>query len=185
LVDIFAPQFLLLVGIDIFLGGSILSVMLDDYFPRAMPYILDIGSFVGFSQLLVGPQYTANFSQTLQFYYCFGYLVIGVASIVGLNLYLWLAKGKLLASAVIGIVATTPAILVSVFFASAYVNGIPLGLPIIPVLPMSTVYVLFAVTGIIIMFATITAVPNLRQKIGLPVLWQPAAKQKSTKSSVA
>ena len=122
---------------------------------------------LGFLSSWLGLSSTTNFSQTLQFYYCFGYLVIGVMSIVGLNLYLWLAKRKLLASAVIGMVATTPAILVSVFFASAYVNGIPLGLPIIPVLPMSAVYVLFAVTGIIIMFATITAVPNLRGKIWL------------------
>jgi hypothetical protein len=167
LVDTFAPQFLLLVGINIFLGGSILSVMLDDHFPKGLPYILDIGSFVGFSELLVGPQFTASFSQTLQFYYCLGYLAIGVLSIVGLNLYLLIAKQRLIAGALIALVATTPAILLSAFFASTYVNGVPLGLPIIPVLPMSAIYALFAITGIIIVLATIMAVPNLREKVGL------------------
>ena len=185
MIDTFAPQFLLLVGIDIFLGGSILSVMLEDYFPRAMPYILDIGSFVGFSQTLNRPRYTANFAQTLQFYYCFGYLcdrsrehrwfeslsVVGKTETACQRRH-WHSRNNSSNTC-------------ECDFASAYVNGIPLGLPSCPVLPMSTVYVLFAVTGIIIMFATITAVTNLRQKIGLPISWQATAKQKSTKSSVA
>ena len=165
MVDTFAPQFLLLVGIDIFLGGSIMSVLLDDHFPRGLPYILDIGSFVGFSQLLVGPQYTASFSQTLQFYYCFGYLIVAVLSLVGLNIYLYLAKQRIISSAIMAIVATIPSILASVYFASAYVNRVALGLPIIPVFPMSAIYVLFAVTGIIILLATIMSVPNLRQRL--------------------
>lgn len=141
-----------------------MSVMLDDYFPTGLPYILDIGSFIGFSELLVGPQYTSNFSQTLQFYYCFGYLVVAVLSVAALNIYLFLAKQKVLSSGIMAIVATIPSILACVFFSSAYVNGVALGLPIIPVFPISAVYVLFAVTGIIILLATIMTVPNLRQK---------------------
>ena len=142
-----------------------MSVLLDDYFPKGLPYILDIGSFVGFSQLLVGPQYTASFSQALQFYYCFGYLVVAVLSLVGLNIYLYLAKQRVVSSAIMAIVATIPSLLASIYFASAYVNGVALGLPIIPVFPMSAIYVLFAVTGIIILLATIMSVPNLRQKL--------------------
>lgn len=165
MADAFAAQFFLLVGIDIFLGGSIIAVMLEDHFPKSLPYILDIGSFVGFAQLLIGPQYLSSFSSTLQFYYCFGFLSVAVLSIAGLNLYLFLLKGNLVVSAVVAMVATTPSILSAIFFQSAYVNGISLSLPLIPVLSMSAIYVLFSASAIILLTTILLAVPNVREKI--------------------
>ncbi len=60
MVVAFAPQFFLLIGIDVFLGGSILTVLLDKYFPTGLPYILDIGSLIGFAELLIGPQFMSR-----------------------------------------------------------------------------------------------------------------------------
>ncbi|MDG6908435.1 MAG: hypothetical protein JRN20_21905 [Nitrososphaerota archaeon] len=140
----FAPQFFIVLGVDVFLGASILTVMLDKHFPSGLPYILDIGSFVGFAELLVGPQYLASFSPALQFYYSFIYSLVAVLSMVAINLYLLFAnrrRGEVIAA--VAIFATIPSVLVVLFFASAYVNGLQVELPIIPALPIVTIYEFF------------------------------------------
>ena len=147
----FAPQFFLLIGIDIFLGASIVTVLLDDHFPGGLPYILELGAFVGFAQLLLGPSFPATFSTTLQFYYCFAYSVLAALSVLGANLLLLFVKRKIFSSGFVAIVATAPSFLANLFFASAYVNGLSLELPILPVLPISWIYVIFFLTAALLL----------------------------------
>ncbi len=145
----FAPQLFLLLGIDIFLGASILTVMLDDNFRDAVPYILDAGAMFGFAQLLIGPGYLSGFSSDVQFWYCVGYATVAFSSVLAINLYLFFIKKRRFLSGFFAIGVCAPSFLVELFFISSYVNGISPALPLLPVMPWSTVYVAFFATTII------------------------------------
>ncbi|MBI3841235.1 MAG: hypothetical protein HY297_04705 [Thaumarchaeota archaeon] len=159
MADPFAPQFLILLGIDIFLGGSILTAMLDDAFPDAMPYILDFGSLIGLSQLLMGPQYLAGFSIEIQFFYSTGYAVISLSSVIGLNMYLYFLKKRHIAGIIFAMVGTIPSFLITSFFISAFINGVPVTLPDFPLISWDFVYFGLAVSTILLLlglFYTVT-----------------------------
>lgn len=160
MVVAFAPQLFLLVGVDLFLGASIATVILEEYFPNALPYILDVGGFIGFVQLLVGPEYLSTFSDVMQFYYCIGFALIALMSLIGLNLYLLFLKRKSTLSSVFAITATIPASLIFLFLTSAYVNVIPVMLPPIPILPWTDVYIALFSSGSILVSMMIMAVYN-------------------------
>ncbi len=158
MVETFAAQFFLLLGIDMFLGGSIVTVLLDSHFPVGLPYIMEIGGFVGFAQLLVGPAYLAGIPPTIQFYYCLGYAAIAFLCIFCSNVYLFFrsrsnggagpqgpTSNPVLLGGLFGMAATLPALSSLLFFTSAYVNGLELALPSFPVLPFVWVCVLFVI----------------------------------------
>ena len=143
MVEPFAPQFFLLLGIDFFLGASIVTIVFDKHFPDGLPYILDLGAFVGFAELALGPSYFSGFSPDLQFYYSAGFAIIAFLSILGANLYLFFMKQEYLLGGVFAIAATIPSFLAIIYLESSYVNGIQVGLPLLPVVSWSVVYVLF------------------------------------------
>lgn len=149
----FAPEFLILIGVDIFLGASILTVLLDRHFPVSLPYILDAGAMVGFGELLSGPSFISALSTNLQFYYSFAYALISVLTLFSLNLYLLFLKRRPFESAILGVFATVPASLGMLYFTSAFVNGLPVSLPLIPVIPIEGVYALFGLSVALIIFS--------------------------------
>ena len=160
MVAVFAPQLFLLVGTDLFLGASIATVILEKYFPSALPYIMDVGGFIGFIQLLIGPEYLNTFGDVMQFYYCVGFALIALMSLIGSNLYLLFLKRKSSLSSIFAITATIPASLIVLFFTSAYVNATPVLLPPVPVLPWSVVYIAFFGSASILVLMMILAVYN-------------------------
>ena len=143
----------MLLGIDIFLGASILTATLDENFPNALPYMLDAGAMFGFVQLLIGPGYLNNFSADAQFWYCVGYAAVAILSVLAINLHLLFVKNRRFLGGFVAIGATIPSILIEIFFVSSYVNGISATLPSLPIVPWSAVYVAFFATTIIIIGA--------------------------------
>jgi hypothetical protein len=134
---------LILLGIDIFLGGSIITVLLDEHFPDGLPYILDMGALIGLAELWAGPTYLNGYSLELQFYYCLTYIVIALLAVAGSNLYLAFVKAKPMLGAVFAVAGTIPATLVAAYFISAYVNGLSVSPPVFPVLPSSVLTFVF------------------------------------------
>jgi len=114
------PEFFALLSIDVFLLMSLLTCLLEDRFPKALPYIYQIAALVGFGHLLVSREFMALFGEYMRFWYNFFYLLVAMGNIVALNLYLALEK-KLwaLAKAWSGAV-TFPIGLIAVFFVSNY-----------------------------------------------------------------
>lgn len=163
MVEPFVPQFFLLLGIDFFLGASIVTVVFDEHFPDVLPYILDLGAFVGLAELALGPGHLNGFSPELQFYYSAGFATIAFLSILGANLYLIFMKEKYLLSGVFAIGATVPAFLAMLYFESSYVNGIRVGLPLIPIVSWSVVYVMFFAAVIILAVAMTLAILGKRE----------------------
>lgn len=158
----FAPEFLILVGVDIFLGASILTVLLDRHFPSPLPYILEGASLIGFAELMAGPSFLTSFSQALQFYYSFTYAMISVLTLFATNLYLLFLRKRPFESAVLGICGTIPAGLGILYFTSAFVNGLSLSLPLVPVIPIQGVYAMFGLSIGLVVFSLVVFGRKLR-----------------------
>jgi hypothetical protein len=150
MVATFAPQFFLLIGIDLFLAASIISTLLEEHYPKALGYVFDIASFVGFAQLWSGPEFLKTFGDNIQFYLCIGYALIATMSIVAANLYLLVIKRKRVLSILFTVMLTMPGSLILLFFTSAYVNVVPIELPVLPRFSWEQIYVLFAASAILL-----------------------------------
>jgi hypothetical protein len=147
----FPAQLFILLGIDIFLGGSILTVLLDEYFPTALPYLWEVGALFGFIQLVLVPHYITGYPAELQFFYSMAYAVSAVLSILASNVYIAFFKGKTTIGGIFAIVASIPCVLVVAAFSSAYVNGVAVALPVLPLMPLSIIYgAFFGATGLIV-----------------------------------
>lgn len=149
----FAPEFLILVGIDVFLGASILTVLLDKHFPGALPFVLEGGALIGFAELLAGATFLASFSLVLRFYYSFAFALIAVLTLFATNLYLLLLRKRPFESAVLGVFGTIPAGLGMLYFTSAFVNGMSLSLPLVPEIPIEGAYAMFGVSVVLVILS--------------------------------
>jgi hypothetical protein len=151
----FVPEFLILIGIDVFLGASILAVVQDEHLPTALPYVLEVGALAGFGELLIGQPYASSFPSELHFYYSFGYAVGSVLALLGMNLYLLFLKRRPLESAIVAVLGTVPSALGVLYFASALVNGVPFSLPMMPMISIEWIYTLFGVSALLIVGALV------------------------------
>lgn len=149
----FPPQFFILLGIDIFLGGSIVTVTFDEHFPSGLPYILDVGSLVGFLQLVMIPQYLTGFPTAMEFYYSSAYAIIAALAVLGSNLYLLFVRGKTMIAGVFAIAATLPSVLAVAYFISAYASGVAVSLPTMPSLGWTVVWGAFVGASAILVIA--------------------------------
>jgi len=151
----FAPEFLILVGIDIFLGASILTVLLDRHFPGPLPYVLEGAALIGFAELTAGPTFLTSLTTELQFYYSFIYAMISVMTLFATNLYLLFLRRRMFESAILAICGTVPSALGILFFTSAFVNGLTVSLPLIPVIPIEGIYAMFGLSIGLVVFSLV------------------------------
>jgi len=114
------PEFFALLSIDVFLLLSLLTCLLEERFPKAVPYIYQIAALIGFGHLLVSREFLSLFGEYMRFWYNFFYLLVALGNIVAINLYLAVEKKMwALAKAWSGVV-TFPITVISVFFVSNY-----------------------------------------------------------------
>jgi len=114
------PEFFALLSVDVFLLLSLLTCLLENRFPKAVPYIYQIAALIGFGHLLVSREFLALFGEYMRFWYNFFYLLVALANIVAINMYLAVErKSWALAKAWSGAV-TFPITLIAVFFVSNY-----------------------------------------------------------------
>lgn len=115
------PELFLFLGIDFFVALALLSSILN-YFRRSVAYLFEAAAVFGYVNLLMSQQFFSSFSEYMRFAYCFLYLALALASIVGVNFYLVMSEkawstAKLFAGAI-----TFPTIVISAFFFSLYVR---------------------------------------------------------------
>ena len=114
------PEFFALLGIDVFLMLSLLTCLLEERFPKAVPYIFQIAALIGYGHLLVSREFLSIFGEDMRFWYSFFYLLIALGNIIALNLYLAVEQKLWTLAKVWSGVVTFPIIVVSVFFVSNY-----------------------------------------------------------------
>lgn len=113
------PEFFLFLGVDFFVALALLSCIMD-YFRRSVAYLFEAAAVFGYVNLLMSQQFLSVFSEYMRFAYCFLYLALALASIMGVNFYLVMSKkawstAKLFAGAI-----TFPTVVISAFFFSLY-----------------------------------------------------------------
>ncbi len=163
MISPFPPQFLILLGIDIFLGCSILVVLFDEEFPNGLPYILDFGALIGFVQLLIVPGYLGNYPIEMQFYYSVAFATLAVLSVVGCSLYV-LVRRKIMMGGTIAIVGALPSALALLYFSSAWTNGVQVPTPTLPLFPWPVVWGAFIAASAIILVAMLVVIRGNRGK---------------------
>jgi len=121
------PEFFALLGIDLFLMLSLLTCLLDDRVPKAIPYIYQIAALVGYGHILVSKDFFTVFGEYMRFWYCFIYLLVSLANIVAVNIYFAAVKKQWTLAKVWSGAVSFPTILISIFFVSnySYLQGVP------------------------------------------------------------
>ena len=121
------PEFFALLGIDLFVMLSLLTCLLDDRMPKALPYVYQIAALVGFGHLLVSQNFFTVFGDYMRFWYCFIYLLVSLANIVAVNIYFVAVNKQWTLAKVWSGAISFPTILISVFFvfSYSYLRGVP------------------------------------------------------------
>ena len=145
------PEFLGVLGTDVFLVLSILTCLFD--FPVFLQYVYHISAFVGFGQLWIG--YAFAFSEETRFLICVAYLVIGLANIIFVNGYIGFRDKKILWTTSFLCSVTVPSTLISFSAVSWYVNKVAISLPLLPLVPPEAIAAILVLCGIILAISLI------------------------------
>lgn len=150
------PEFFTLLGIDLFLMLSLLTCLLDDRMPKALPYIYQLASLVGYGHLLVSKNFFTVFGDYMRFWYCFVYLLVSLANIVAVNIYFVAVQKQWTLAKVWSGAVSFPTILISIFFVSnySYLQGVPVPLVlqialVIAAIIMGTSFAIFLRPGVL------------------------------------
>jgi ABC-type tungstate transport system substrate-binding protein len=124
------PEFFALLGIDLFLMLSLLTCLLDDRMPKALPYIYQLAALTGYGHLLISKNFLTVFGDYMRFWYCFIYLLVCLANIVAVNIYFAAVKKQWTLAKVWSGAVSFPTIFISIFFLSnyGYLHGISLSM---------------------------------------------------------
>lgn len=123
-----APEFFILIGIDLFLGTSVISALLDRNLPSMFQYLLQVAGLLGLAQLFLGAGFLGNVvrgdpSGQLRFWLSAVYLGAAVVCVTGLNVYLAVVKRRLEVAATLTGTVTVPAAIVSLFLVYSYASA--------------------------------------------------------------
>ena len=113
------PEFFLFLGVDFFVALALLTCIMD-YFRRSVAYLFEAAAVLGYVDLLMSREFLSIFGEYMRFAYCFLYLALDLACIVGVNVYLIVSKKSWSAAKVFAGVVTFPTVLISAFFFSLY-----------------------------------------------------------------
>jgi hypothetical protein len=126
---ILLPELLAMLSSDLFLMLSLLTCLLEDRFPKTMPYIYQIAALMGFGNLLVSKVFLGVFDEYMRFWYSFFYLGVGLANIIAVNVYLAVSKKMWNLAKIWSVGVTFPATFISIVFIYNYAYLQETGLP--------------------------------------------------------
>jgi hypothetical protein len=140
------PEFLGILGVDIFLVLSILACVFD--FPTFLQYLYHISAYVGFLQLWVN--YVFAFSEETRFFICLAYLLIGLANVIFVNGFIGFRDRKTLWTISLLCCVTIPFTLIGFSATSLYVNRALISLPVLPMVSAEGIAAILVICGIVL-----------------------------------
>jgi hypothetical protein len=147
------PEFFVVFGINVFLVTSLLTCLLD--FPLVSQYIYQLAALAGFGQLWVNIALSSSIET--RFWFNVVYLAVALANLIAVNIYVARVKKRLsLAGMFLGAV-TIPVNFMALVTLSSYVNGIPISVPLLPVIPLEAVGVVLIICGVILATSVVTS----------------------------
>jgi len=116
------PEFFAFLGVDVFVAMSLLTCLLEDHFPKNLPYIFQAAAIGGYVHILISKDFLSLFGDTMRFWYCFIYLAVALANLIAANVYLAVAKQRWTLAKIFSGTIVLPSLLISAFFVSNYMS---------------------------------------------------------------
>jgi len=135
------PEFFVFLGVDVFVAMSLLTCLLDDYFPKTLPYVFQAAAIGGYAHLLISREFLVVFGDPMRFWYSFLYLVVALGNVIALNVYLAAVKKHWTVAKIFAGTVMFPTLLISGFFVSDYASQVASGY-LFPVAVLSSALVL-------------------------------------------
>ena len=146
-----APEFFMLLGIDLFLATSLLTAIFDKHFPDKLSYLYQLIALAGFGQLLVTKEFMASFADYMRFWYSFIYLAIAASNIMALNAYLYFHKKAATLGKLFSLFATAPTLVISAMFLYNYTLEASSSILVLPLIPLEVMFIsIFAFDTIVV-----------------------------------
>jgi hypothetical protein len=117
------PEFFALVGINLFLLLSLLTCLLDNHLPKAIPYFYQIAALAGSGYMLIIKDYLIVLGEYMRFWYCFFYFGLALVNIVAVNVYLGIVKKLLNYARVFMLTVTLPVLSLAVLLLLNYAEN--------------------------------------------------------------
>jgi hypothetical protein len=114
------PEFFAFLGVDIFVALSLLTCLLDDHFPKTLPWLFQAGAIGGYVHIFISKEFFTIFGDYMRFWYCLLYLLVALANVIALNAYIAVIKKHWTLAKVFSGTVVFPALLISGFFVSNY-----------------------------------------------------------------
>lgn len=149
MLPLFPSELFILMGINVFVALSLLTSIFDGPFPEAAPYIFQIAALSGFGQIWINYTFFFSFIEA-RFWSSALYLTVTVATVIAVNLYIVIKKRLLSIAGIFLGVFTLPTNFASYFFVSSYVNGHVIPIPLLPVVPVETLYIVLSACIIVL-----------------------------------
>ena len=146
------PELFAMLSSDLFLMLSLLACLMEDKFPKTMPYIYQIAALMGFGNLLISRVFLGVFDEYMRFWYSFFYLGVGLANVIAANVYLAVTKKMWNLAKIWSVGVTFPATFISIVFIYnyAYVQGAILPPFMLPALLGISIAMLALALGILV-----------------------------------
>jgi hypothetical protein len=125
------PELFALVGIGVFLALSLLTYLLEGRFPKKLPFIYQIGAFLGFLCLVVSRFVFFGFDESVRLWYCYSYLIAALTNIIGTNVWLVFPKRQFRISRILSMAVTLPLVFAAALFVTEYGFGQTMMWPLI------------------------------------------------------
>lgn len=136
------PELFAMLSSDMFLLLSLLTCLLEDRFPKAVPYVYQMAAVMGFGHLVVSRMFLTVFDEYMRFWYNLFYLAVALANVVAVNLYLAVSKKRWTLAKVWSSAVTFPTVFISILlvYNYSYLQGATF-----PTLMLNLIVVLFVV----------------------------------------
>jgi len=138
------PEFFAFLAVDVFVALSLLTCLLDYYFPDKLPYIFQAAAIGGYVHILISKQFFLPADASVRFWFCLLYLIVALANLIALNIYLALNKKQWKLAKVFSGVVVFPTVMISCYFSYTYA----LNLIGFQALQFSLLFVTLALLGI-------------------------------------
>lgn len=114
-----APEFFVLLGIDIFLAASILTALLDRYLTSILQYVFQASAAAGLGELLL----SHGLIGATRVWAGIIYLAFALSSLIGLNIRLAIVRQGMNIASIFSQMMTVPVVMVSALFLSSFLEN--------------------------------------------------------------
>src|SRR5438309_586118 len=114
-----APEFFVLLGINVFLAASVITALLDRHLPSILQYLFQGAAGAGLGELLLSQEVTS----ATRVWASIVYLAFALSSLVALNIRLAIVRRGMNIASILSQMMTVPVVMISALFLSSFLEN--------------------------------------------------------------